>query len=89
MIGFTTAPLIHLIKNWLVGHEIHPYTSPSKIIQYTEAQNTALSAFKQSLKEGAKSFLHIAPTSTGKTPCHGQSLKGKASKPSDPVKFLL
>ena len=26
----------NLIKSWLIGHEIHPYTSPSKNIQHTE-----------------------------------------------------
>ena len=30
-----------LLKRWLIGHEIHPYTSPTKTIQYTEAQNTS------------------------------------------------
>ena len=67
----------NLLKSWLIGHEIHPYTSPSKVIQYTEAQNTALLAFKQTLKEGVKSFLHIAPTSAGKTLVMANALKEK------------
>ena len=66
-----------VIKRWLTGHEAHPYTSPSKIIKNTEAQNTAAIAFKQSLKEGAESFLHIAPTSAGKTLVMAQALKEK------------
>ena len=55
-----------LLKRWLIGHEVYPYTSPTKTIQYTEVQNTAFMAFKQAFMEGAKSFLHISPTSTGK-----------------------
>ena len=65
------------IKRWLIGHEIHPYTSPSKIIQYTEAQNIAFKAFKQALFEGVRSFLHIAPTSAGKTLVLARALKEK------------
>ena len=65
-----------VIKRWLTGHEAHPYTT-SKIVKNTEAQNTAAIAFKQSLKEGAESFLHIAPTSAGKTLVMAQALKEK------------
>jgi superfamily II DNA or RNA helicase len=66
-----------VLKSWLIGHEAHPYTSPSHTIQLTKPQRTALIAFKQSLKEGAKSFLHIAPTSAGKTLVMAQALKEK------------
>ena len=66
-----------IIKRWLTGHETHPYTSPSRTIQLTESQRTALIAFKQSLKEGAESLLHIAPTSAGKTLVMAQALKEK------------
>ena len=65
------------LKSWLIGHEIHPYTSPSKIVQHTEAQNTAFQAFKQALTEGVRSFLHVAPTSTGKTLVLTKALKEK------------
>ncbi len=65
------------LKSWLIGHEIHPYTGPSKIIQYTEAQNTAFIAVKQALNESVKSFLHIAPTSAGKTLVLARALKEK------------
>ena len=65
-----------VIKRWLIGHEAHPYTT-SKIVKNTEAQNTAAIAFKQALMEGAESFLHIAPTSAGKTLVMAQALKEK------------
>ena len=66
-----------LLKSWLIGHEVHPYTSPSKTILYTEAQNTAFTAFKQAVVEGAKSLLHISPTSSGKTLVMARALKEK------------
>ncbi len=66
-----------VIKSWLIGHEIHPYTSPSKNILHTEAQNTAFQAFKQTLSENVNSFLHIAPTSAGKTLVLAKALKEK------------
>ena len=68
---------VYLLKRWLIGHEIHPYTSPSKSILYTEAQNTAFVAFRQALIEGVRSFLHISPTSTGKTLVMAKALKEK------------
>ena len=69
--------LDHHLMRWLVGHEIHPYTGPSKIIQYTKAQKTALTAFKKALSENARSFLHIGPTNAGKTLVLAQALKEK------------
>ena len=65
------------LKSWLVGSEIHPYTNASKNIQHTEAQNVALKAFRQALGEGAKSFLHIAPSNAGKTLVLAKALKEK------------
>ena len=56
-----------LLKSWLIGHEIHPQTSPSDFIQYTKAQAIAFKAVEQAFKEGVSSFLHISPTGTGKT----------------------
>ena len=71
------SPSNNYLKSWLVGSELHPYTNISKNIQHTEAQNTALNAFKQALKEGVKNFLHISPTSTGKALVLAQALKEK------------
>ena len=56
-----------LLKSWLIGHEIHPQTSPSDFIQYTKAQAIAFKAVEKAFKEEALSFLHISPTGTGKT----------------------
>ena len=56
-----------LLKSWLIGHEIHPQTSPSDFIQYTKAQAIAFRAVEGAFKEGVSSFLHISPTGTGKT----------------------
>ena len=79
----------NVIQRWLVGHEIHPYTSPSKTIQYTEAQNTAFKAFKQALFEGVRSFLHIAPTSAGKTLVLAKALKEKLqNNRKDKISFV-
>ena len=55
-----------LLKVWLIGHEVHPYTPPARAM-LTTAQKTTIEAFKKTLLEGIGSFLHIAPTSTGKT----------------------
>ena len=75
--GFKNSSSDSILKRWLIGHEVHPYTSPSKNILHTEAQNTALVAFKQALIEGAKSLLHISPTSSGKTLVMAKALKEK------------
>ena len=75
--GWNKGSFDHYLKSWLIGHEVHPYTSPSKTILYTEAQNTAFTAFKQAVVEGVKSFLHISPTSTGKTLVMAKALKEK------------
>ena len=58
---------IPLLKTWLVGHEIHPQTSPLEALQQTKAQQIAFEAVQKTLQERVSSFLHIAPTGTGKT----------------------
>ena len=63
-----------LLKVWLIGHEVHPYTPPSRVM-HTTAQKTAIEAFTKTLMEGIGSFLHIAPTSTGKTLVMVKALK--------------
>ena len=65
-----------LFKVWLIGHEVHPQTPPSDTIQYTVAQEIAFKAASQTILEGAR-FLHIAPTSTGKTLVMARTPKGK------------
>ena len=64
-----------LLKVWLVGHEAHPYTPPSNIRQYTTAQQTAFKAIIQTLRDGIRSLLHIAPTSSGKTLVMAKAVK--------------
>ena len=68
-----------LFKVWLIGHEVHPQTPPSDTIQYTTAQETAFKAASQAILEGAGSFLHIAPTGTGKTLVMARTLKENLS----------
>ena len=64
-----------LLKVWLVGHEAHPYTPPSNIRQHTTAQQTAFKAIRQTLRDGIRSLLHIAPTSSGKTLVMAKAVK--------------
>ena len=68
-----------LFKVWLIGHEVHPQTPPSDTIQYTVAQEIALKSASQAILEGAGSFLHIAPTGTGKTLVMARTLKENLS----------
>ena len=68
-----------LFKVWLIGHEVHPQTPPSDTIQYTTAQEIAFKAAFQAIHEGAGSFLHIAPTGTGKTLVMARTLKENLS----------
>ena len=68
-----------LFKVWLIGHEVHPQTPPSDTIRYTVAQEIAFKAASQAILEGAGSFLHIAPTGTGKTLVMARTLKENLS----------
>ena len=67
----TSSDSLEVLRRFLVSHEFHPYlshhTKPSQV--------TALQAFKQALREGALSFLHISPTGTGKSVVLAKALK--------------
>ncbi len=68
----------YYIKSWLVGHPLHPLSEPFETqarLSLTQTQNKALTHFKQALSEGQKSFLHIAPTSSGKNLVLAEALK--------------
>ena len=78
-----------VIRRWLIGHELHPYTSQavsfsSKTAVLRPSQQIAVSDFKEALSKGYSRFLHISPTSTGKSPVLAKNLieklKNKNSK---------
>ena len=61
------ASLQDILRSWLVGHELHPYTEASGRVLFKPAQLEALSAYEEAVESGARSFLHVAPTAVGKT----------------------
>ena len=64
---FSSSSSENLLRQWLIGHELHPYSPlsnggpPVKPIQ-TEA----FRAYDEAVKVGYGSFLHIAPVAMGK-----------------------
>ena len=59
-----------LLRAWLVGHEVHPYTQNGEDFddkEYSPEQMASVEAFKTTLSQGTNSFLLVAPTSFGKT----------------------
>ena len=72
----------NMLRSWLTGHELHPYSkSPGKIL-YKSAQVKALEAYKRAVESGAKSFLHVAPTAMGKTLVLTKALLQRLRRPS-------
>ena len=78
-----------VIRRWLIGHELHPYSSKavsfsSKTAVLRPSQQIAVNDFKEALSQGYSRFLHISPTSTGKSPVLAKNLieklKNKNSK---------
>ena len=71
-----------LLRYWLTGHELHPYSeSSSGDILYKPAQQLALKAYEGSVKQGAGSFLHVAPTAVGKTLVLTKALFQRVKRP--------
>jgi len=60
-----------VLRRFLVSHEFHPYLYR----HIKPSQRVALKAFKQALREGVLSFLHISPTGTGKSVVLAKALK--------------
>ena len=74
-----------VIRRWLIGHELHPYTSSSfQTALFRPSQQIAVNDFKEALHQGYSSFLHVSPTSTGKSLVLAKNLleklKNKSSK---------
>ena len=57
----------NILRRWLVGHELHPYNSVADgTFMEKPVQQAALEAYEKAIRDGHKSFLHIAPTAMGK-----------------------
>ena len=68
------------IRKWLIGHELHPYTSHSySINSLRPSQQMAIDNFIEALDKGYNSFLYISPTSTGKSSVLTKNLIKKLS----------
>jgi superfamily II DNA or RNA helicase len=65
---FASFETAELLSSFLVGHELHPYMlgPETQHLRAKPTQALALRAFHQAHQNGAKSFLHVAPTSAGK-----------------------
>ena len=58
-------PLKSALNTWLIGHELHPYSSGFFAVK--SSQKIALQASILALRQEARSLLNIAPTGMGKT----------------------
>ena len=64
---FSSSSSENLLRQWLIGHELHPYSSLSSGRPLVKpVQTEAFRAYDEAVKEGYRSFLHIAPTAFGK-----------------------
>ena len=69
-----------LFRQFLVGHVLHPYSGVGPK-RFKPAQALALRAFYEAMNSGSKSFLHVAPTGTGKATNLVKALSLKIAKP--------
>ena len=69
------------LRNWLTGHEKHPYSESSEKFLYRPIQLEAIRAYEKAVELGARSFLHVAPTATGKTSVLISSLLKRLTSP--------
>ncbi|MEO0337056.1 MAG: hypothetical protein AAF202_11710, partial [Pseudomonadota bacterium] len=75
--NFSTPKAFDVLASFLVGHELHPYlqTPDTEGLVMKRAQEIASMAFNEALEQGKRSFLHVAPTSTGKMLNFAKALK--------------
>ena len=58
----------HMMRRLLIGHELHPYIlNSAQKVSLRSSQKMAIEDFKESLNRAYQSFLHVAPTATGKS----------------------
>ena len=73
--------LNELLIYFLVGHENHPYNSPSAVsLLFKPEQERAFQAYQQAVESKSRSFLHIAPMTFGKTPVLTRALRERLNK---------
>jgi superfamily II DNA or RNA helicase len=73
--SFTTPELFEkLLRQWLVGHPLHPYLN-KKNLQLKDFQKEALEAYDASRLRGDQKLLLVSPGSTGKTLVLGSILQ--------------
>ncbi len=69
------------LRYWLIGHELHPYSSNGAFFTPKAVQELAFEAYEQAVESGAGSFLHVAPTGVGKTWVLAQALLDRLTHP--------
>ena len=81
--------LDNMIRRLLVGHELHPYVStPFPDNTLRPSQQMAIEAFRESLESGYDSFLHVAPTGTGKGLVLARNLIEKLRRNPKKISFI-
>ncbi len=77
-----------LIRQWLVGHPWHPYTS-GKNLRLKPFQKEALEVYKGIRDRGGKKLLIVSPGSTGKTVVFKKIIEDLEFNPSRPLRIIL